>query len=177
MDHSLVPPLYSAIVLSGKKVSIFISGLTVFLLLLLCILGVFHDKFTAIFLSCSLMIIDVLLLLPGLMYSRICESRVDFSVDSIKILRKDHCWREVFYDQITGIQIQEIPGFFYGKDKYTAKNTYIFFLNERLEIPNTSFFKLFTSKDCLIVNYQEKTYDDFRKNYSLFLSNTVYFDG
>lgn len=161
MKVNLVPLRFKKVMWTVRKIAIIGEVLTALLLLIIGVLGIFADTITAIVFSLSCLSITALLMIPGFLYEKISQSNVEFTADKLRVLdRHGNCWREISYDSITAIRIDEIAGFFYGKDRDMNIEKYIcFFFNDTSVIPDIPYTKLFKSKDFFVVGYQEDALD------------------
>lgn len=161
MTVNLVPLRFKKVMWTVRKIAIIGEVLTALLLLIIGVLGIFADAITAIVFSVLCLSITTLLMIPGFLYEKISQSNVKFTADKLRVLdRHGNCWREISYDSITTIRIDEIAGFFYGKDREMNIEKYIcFFFNGTSEIPDIPYSKLYKSKDFFIVGYQENVLD------------------
>lgn len=117
--------------------------------------GYYYDVLTGIVFSLVLFLIAIPLLLPGLKFDKVSQSKVRFTADQIRILdKKGTCWRTIDYCIITDVHIEEISGFFYGANKDMFRNKYVcLFLNGSINKPDAPFAKLFTEKDFVMFGY------------------------
>lgn len=168
MEINLVPLYFKKIMRAIKIVTIIVELIFILVLCVMGLIGMFSDITTAI-LFCSLFLMfPSLMLIPGFLYEKVSQSTVDFSYDRIRVFDKHgHCWREIVYDLITDVKVEEIYGFFYGKNKENISNAYTcFFLNGETKIPEVSYAKLFTQKKFFMISYSKESFEVFNSFYS-----------
>lgn len=138
-----------------KRVSTCAEVCVITLLVVMWAAGFFHDLITGTVFTLILLLITTPLLLPGLMFDKVSQSRVYFAADQLHILdKRGKCWRVIAYDTITAVRVDEISGFFYGHNKDMFRNKYVcVFLNGATTIPDVSFAKLFTERDFIMFGY------------------------
>lgn len=141
-----------------RKVGFFLVGCLFTLYITVSLLGVFRNMFTAVTFFLMLLLVIVPVLLPGLRYDKISQSRIYFGADYIRIIdKKGKCWRAVEYSTISDVRTEYISGFFYGENKDMFRNKYIcIFLNGLTDIPPVPFARLFTENDFILFAYHPK---------------------
>ena len=156
----LVPSSFSRIVKTAKRIGVFGELFLVAILLPLFLLVGFENTETIILLLLTFGGVFAFGLIPGLLYDGICRMEAVFSEDKLCIYdKRGTCRREIAYEQITRVCVQEITGFFYGMNRDEVKHKYIcFFLNGEMDIPDVSYARLFRQENFIIVGYQEELY-------------------
>lgn len=172
MEFDLVPLQFKKTMWMVRSVAIVAEIFAVLILLLMGIMRVFQDLTTAVIFSTGILSISTLLLIPGFLYEKISQSTVEFSADRIKVFdRHRRCWREIPYSFITSIRIEDVSGFFYGKDKHLCKQKYIcFYLNNATEIPRVSYAKLFNVQNFFMLAHQCELEDLTMRVFNKFLA-------
>lgn len=142
------------------------AGILVFSLAVgwLCFVGLgegFANWPSAILYSSIVLAVASLGLLPGLLYDRISQSTVLLSSNKLFVLdKRGRCWRCVEYSSISKITSEDVPGFFYGKDKCECVNKYIcIYIDGQETIPEVSYAKLFRHNGFLLFSFQQRAMD------------------
>lgn len=157
MCVNLVCPSFRRVISVVKITSIGLNIVVVLLVLFFSLCGVFENTRTGILFSTIILVFSGLLLIPGLYYERVSHSFVSISNEEIRVLDKNGCcWRVFSLNCISYLQVKEIAGFFYGKNRMNAKDTYLcIFLNGATEIPEASYHRLFFQDDFFLVSYDK----------------------
>ena len=150
-----IPTAMRNTIRTTQRVAIYTVFANVLLLLFAIFTGAFPDVFTGLFLSVVSLSITTSLLIPGLKYGKISMSEVHFSGNEMQIFSaRGMCWRTVSYEAITAITVENVQGFFYGRNHDLWKNDFIcIFLNGTQSMPEVSFKKKFTSKEFIMIAY------------------------
>lgn len=160
MMFTLVPPAFKAIIKTTIKVSFFCEIAFFIVLLIMGIVGIFEDIFSSVCFSVVFLCIIPLALIPCLRHYKTSQSSVEFSYDCIRVVDEaGACWREIPYDAISSISVENISGFFYGQDRQRANHKYIcVYLNGCTRIPDVAYHELFKHKDFFMSYYQENVF-------------------
>lgn len=159
MKHSLVPLGYKKYMWGLRRICvIFLLG-TIAALILMSILGVWHDVPTGIGCSVLIMTIPIICLTPYLVHERVSQSVVEFTDECISVTdRHGRCWRTIRYTEISKVQVEKVTGFFFGQNKEKWCTEHIcFYLTDSTDVPAVSYAKLYKHKDFFMMGYQKET--------------------
>lgn len=171
MQFHLISDAFIRTIQTVKRVAIMIEMLAILMLLSMGICGVFKDIATAILFPAGILLVTTSLLIPGLLYDKYCQVTVAFCSTQINVMNRSHCLRSIPYSAITDVSIEEIAGFFYGRNKSQVKDRYIcFFQNNLQDIPSVPYSKLFAHKSFFIVSYRKDAFDAFQSLYSIYVT-------
>ena len=167
MLFNLVPIGFCACMRKIKLLGICFSSFFLSLVLFMGIIGVIRDIMTLLIFIVSALVLSVILLYPGIAYEKTSQSKVEFATDRIRVIdNKGRCWREIAYESITNLSVEQIADFFYGRYRETFVEMYIcFFLNDVKDIPKVAYNELFSSPDFFIMGYQEDALNLFQNMY------------
>lgn len=179
MQVPLIPPVFKAVMKTSVKVGFFCEITFFVLVVSMGIAGMFKDIFSALFFSVGFLLVIPLALIPCLRHYKTSQSSVEILQDRMRVLdKRGVCWREIYFDAVTNIGVENISGFFYGQDRHQAKHTYIcVFLHGCTKIPDVAYSDLFTRKDFFALYYTEDALDLLSRNYQLYLSQTELQEG
>lgn len=170
METTLVPHAMKKLMHRVRIIGIVAVILAIVLILIFVLSGTFLNLTDGIYFSLVWMLCTVPLVLPGLLYDKVSQSIIQFTDDQVRILdKKGKCWRTIDYGTITIVQVEEVAGFFYGRDKDKCICKYVcVYLNGTTTIPDCSFKKLFSHEDFIMFGYDCDALRYFQQRLSLY---------
>lgn len=153
----LVPNHFRKTIVAVRNAGISLVLLAIMWILYVGFSGGFSDLSSAILYSLTILTVASLSMIPGIRYYKVSQSTVLLTPTQIRIVDKSgSCWREIDYTSISKITVENIAGFFYGKNNDNCVNKYIcIYLNELATIPNVTYHNLYTHRNFIIISYQE----------------------
>lgn len=178
METKLVPAGFSELIKTIRKVGAFSFLGTIVLFLLVLWLGFFKPIATSAAFFAVMLWVDAIVLMPGLLFGRVSQSTVFLSGDTIRFVsERGVCWRQIDYNAITDIRVEEVPGFFYGRYKKQFRSKYIcLFLNNLSVIPEVSYVKLYKHDSFTMIGYSKEVADYLFKRCSFNQRDNVIWD-
>lgn len=169
METTLVPRAMKKLMHRIRTIGITAVIVAILLILIFALTGAFRNLTTGIYASSLYLLCTVPMVMPGLLYDKVSQSIIQFTDDQLRILdKKRKCWRTIDYDTITTVQIEEVAGFFYGKDKDKCICKYVcVYLNGTTALPDCSFKKLFSHQDFVMFGYDSDALRYFQQRLSL----------
>lgn len=151
-----------------KKATIIAEVTLLLPLLVLLLLRLYDIAVPLFYLETPLLLIFTILLFKFIYYDKVVYSAAEFCHDRIRVLNKKNlCWREIPYNDITNVTVEEISGFFYGSRKNDFKAKYIcFFMTDYTNIPAVSYNNLFKQRNFFIIAYTDEAWKFFYYWYS-----------
>lgn len=156
LSIDLMPENIKKQMIAIKNVGISAGIFAIVLLLAMWGFKIFRDLSTGVVFSLVLLSVAIPLQIPSIRFDKVAQSTVRFEFDQIKILdKKGRCWKSINYCSISAVRVEEVNGFFYGKNTDLFRNKYIcIFLNNSTNIPDVPFADLYDEKDFVMLNYQ-----------------------